>query len=298
MTTFHSGLVAIVGRPNTGKSTLLNRLVGEHVSITSPRAQTTRFRILGIHTTDRSQVVYVDTPGLHPPAGRPLGRYMNRIASGSLEGIDAVILVIEATGWQAGDDYPLSLLTSMKCPVVLVINKIDLLKRREQLLPLLSSTSEKMTFADIVPVSARKGTSLADLERILIKHLPEQGPLYAPDQLTDKSEAFLAAELIREQIFRGFSQEIPYDTAVRIERFHRVKGIIHIDAAIVVRKEGQKIILIGHGGERLKKTGTQARLAIQKLLGRRVHLKLWIKVRRGWAENERELRSLGYAEGG
>lgn len=298
MNEFRSGMVAIVGRPNTGKSTLLNRLVGEHVSITSSRAQTTRFRVLGIHTTDRAQIVYVDTPGLHPPSGRPLSRYMNRIATGSLEGVDAVMLVVEATGWARGDDYPLERLAGLQLPVVLVVNKIDLLKRREELLPFLKTCSEKMTFAEIVPVSARKGTHLTELEQTLIKYLPAQGPLYAPEQLTDKSEAFLAAELIREQIFRGFGQEIPYDAAVRIERFRRVRGVLHVDATILVQKEGQKVILIGKGGERLKKAGQQARLAMQKVLGRRVHLELWVKVRRGWAESERELRSLGYAEDG
>jgi GTP-binding protein Era len=208
------------------------------------------------------------------------------------------MLVVEATGWARGDDYPLERLAGLQLPVVLVVNKIDLLKRREELLPFLKTCSEKMTFAEIVPVSARKGTHLTELEQTLIKYLPAQGPLYAPEQLTDKSEAFLAAELIREQIFRGFGQEIPYDAAVRIERFRRVRGVLHVDATILVQKEGQKVILIGKGGERLKKAGQQARLAMQKVLGRRVHLELWVKVRRGWAESERELRSLGYAEDG
>jgi GTP-binding protein Era len=298
MTAFRSGVVAIVGRPNTGKSTLLNRLVGQHVSITSHRAQTTRFRILGINTMAHAQVVYVDTPGLHPPAGRHLSRYMNRIAAGSLEGVDGVILVIESSGWQEGDEYPLELLRRQSRPVILAINKIDIIRDRDSLLPLLRESSGKMNFAEYVPISALKGAGVADLERAVIKHLPEQGPIYAADQLTDKSEAFLAAELVREQIFRGFGHEVPYDAAVLIERFHRTRGMLHVAATIVVEKEGQKAILIGRGGERLKGVGQRARLAMQKLFGRKVHLELWVKVRKGWSESERELRSLGYAEEG
>jgi GTP-binding protein Era len=296
MTTFRSGVVAIVGRPNTGKSTLLNRLVGQHVSITSHRAQTTRFRILGINTTGHAQVVYVDTPGLHPPAGRRLNRYMNRIAAGSLEGVDCVILVIESVGWKEGDEYPLDLLRRQGCPVILAINKIDRIRNREQLLPLLQESSGKMNFAEYVPISALKGAGVAELEQAVIRHLPEQGPIYAADQLTDKNEAFLAAELVREQIFRGFGHEVPYDAAVLIDRFHRKRGLLHVAATIVVEKEGQKAILIGRGGERLKGVGQRARLAMQKLFRRKVHLELWVKVRKGWAESERELRGLGYAE--
>jgi GTP-binding protein Era len=223
---------------------------------------------------------------------------MNRIATGSLEGVDGVILVIESSGWQEGDEYPLELLRRRGCPVVLAINKIDVIRNRDSLLPLLQESSGKMNFAEYVPVSAIKGTGVADLEQAVIKHLPEQGPIYAADQLTDKSEAFLAAELVREQIFRGFGHEVPYDAAVLIERFHRVRGMLHVAATIVVEKEGQKAILIGRGGERLKGVGQRARLAMQKLFGRKVHLELWVKVRKGWSESERELRGLGYAEEG
>jgi GTP-binding protein Era len=293
-----SGWVAVLGRPNTGKSTLVNKLAGAHISITSRRPQTTRFRILGVHSRPGAQIVYVDTPGLHPPAAHELSRYLNRVATGSLEGVDAAILLIDAAGWHRGDDYPLAQLRAAGCPVVLAINKIDRLRHRNDLLPLIESCARHHDFAAIVPVSALKGENLEALEQALLPHLPEQDPIYPPDTLTDKSERFLAAELIREQIFRGFSQEVPYDTAVHIERFRRQRGGAHVEATILVSKEGQKAILIGQGGSRLKEIGTRARKAMQTLFGFPVHLDLWVKVKRGWADDARELRGLGYTDKG
>lgn len=292
----HCGIVALVGRPNVGKSTLLNRLVGERLSITSQRPQTTRHRILGIRTRERSQIVYVDAPGLQRDVRTPLNRYMNRVARGSLEGVDCILLVIDAQGWVEADNYPLQLVRELRCPVILVINKIDRLATRSALLPLIDSLRHKMGFAEIVPVSALKGTNVSDLENAILRHLPVQPPLYAAEQLTDKSERFLAAEFIREQVFRGFGQEVPYSTTVRIDQFRHSRGTRHIEATIFVEKEGQKGILIGKGGERLKAIGTRARSAMQKQFGGKVHLQLWVKVKRGWSESEQALKALGYTE--
>jgi GTP-binding protein Era len=295
---FRSGLVTLAGRPNTGKSTLLNRLVGSHISITATRPQVTRTRILGIKTTDDAQFVFVDTPGLHPPKGRTLNRAMNRVATGSLEGVDVIVLVIEAGGWTEADGYPLARVRGQGCPVILAINKVDQVKDRDSLLPLIAKSAKKMEFAEIVPVSALKGSNVPALAQAIRKYLPEQGPIYDPEQLTDRSERFLAAELVREQVFRGTGQEVPYDAAVRIEQFERRKGMLRIAATIIVEKDGQKGIVIGKNGERLKAIGQKARLAMQKLFGQKVHLELWVKVRRGWAESEAELKRLGYAEEG
>ncbi len=298
MSRHRSGLVAILGRPNTGKSTLVNKLAGAHISITSRRAQTTRFRVLGIHTRPDAQIVYVDTPGLHPPAGHELSRYLNRVAKGSAEGVDAAVLLIDAAGWRADDDYVLDELRRAGCPVVLAINKIDRTRNRGELLPMLESCARRHDFAAIVPISALKDENLEALEKALLPLLPVQEPIYPVDTLTDKSERFMAAEFIREQIFRSIGQEVPYDTAVHIERFRRQRGGAHIEATILVSKEGQKAILIGKGGAQMKVIGQRARQAMQTLFGFPVHLDLWVKVKRGWSDSARELRSLGYADEG
>ncbi|MEK7816312.1 MAG: GTPase Era [Pseudomonadota bacterium] len=294
MTDYRCGMVTLVGRPNVGKSTLLNRLVGTKVSITSPRPQTTRHRLLGIKTDAAAQIIYVDTPGLHPAQGSRLGQHMNRAARGSLEGVDVVMLVITADGWTAADEYPLTLVTGLALPVVLVINKIDLLQDRATLLPLIEASSARFGFAEIVPVAARRGDNVDTLERALIKYLPAQPPIYPADQITDRSERFLAAELVREQVFRCFGQEVPYAVAVQIEKFQRGKSALHIAATLWVEKEGQKAILIGTGGAQMKTVGTRARLAMQKTFGGKVHLELWVKVRERWSDDERALRTLGY----
>jgi GTP-binding protein Era len=290
------GLVTLTGRPNVGKSTLLNRLVGQKISITSARAQTTRHRLLGIRTTEDAQAVYVDTPGLHTDNKGVMNRHLNRVAGASLQGVDCIVLLIAASGWTKEDDYPLQLLAKQDIPVILAINKMDQLKDRGRLLPLMEQAGHKMEFADIVPVSARTGTNVDDLERTIFKYLPEQPPLYPADQVTDRGGRFLAAELVREQIFRSFQQEVPYATAVSIEQFKRIKGALYVEATIWVEKEGQKPILIGKDGQRLKAVGSRARLAMQKLFAKKVHLDLWVKVREGWSDNERLLRSLGYTD--
>ncbi len=293
---FRSGLVTLVGRPNVGKSTLLNQLVGKHLSISSRRPQTTRHRILGIKTLADAQIVYVDTPGLHPETAKPLNRYMNRVARASLEGVDCVVLVISAGGWKADDEYPLATVRSLDQPVVLAINKIDRLTGRAELLPLISRLRSKMDFAAIVPLSAKSGENVSELERAVREHLPEQPPIYPLDQVTDRSDTELAGEIVREQIFRRYGQEVPYASAVQVERLRRVKGVLEIDAVIWVEKEGQKAILVGKGGEALKAVGREARLVMQRLFGCKVRLGLWVKVRADWSASERSLQALGYRE--
>ncbi len=291
-----SGLVTLIGRPNVGKSTLLNALVGQKVSITSRKPQTTRHRIMGVSTKERCQIVYVDTPGLHLGKGKIINRYMNRAASGALQGVDCIVMLIAATGWQEADERVLELLRNQEVPVVLAINKMDLLKRREDLLPFIEESQTRFEFSAIVPVSAVKRTNLDQLEMVLLQQLPEQPPLFPADQLTDRSEKFMAAELVREQLFRSLGQEIPYSIAVEIEKFKIEKKILHISALIWVEKTGQKAIIIGKGGQRLKQVGIAARKEMESFFDKKVNLGLWVKVREGWSDNERALRSLGYAD--
>lgn len=293
---FRSGFIGLLGRPNVGKSTLLNRLVGTKLSITSARPQTTRHRLLGIKTTADAQLIYVDTPGLHPVAGRQINRYMNRVARHSVEIADCVVMVITADGWRAGDDTVLALAKQLTQPVVLVVNKIDRCKDRRELLPLIQTASARMPFAEIVPISAKSGDNVAELESVFAMYLPERPALYPEDQLTDRSERFMAGEFVREQIFRGYGQEIPYAASVEIERFAEFNHALVIEALVWVEKEGHKAILIGKGGARLKQSGERARLAMKRFYGRKVHLKIWVKVRKGWSDDERALRRLGYVE--
>lgn len=293
---YRSGLVTLIGRPNVGKSTLVNHLVGTKVSITSRRPQTTRHRILGIKTSANAQIVFVDTPGVDAGAGGRMDRRMRRLASGSVEGVDIVALVIGAEGWRPEDEPALALALRAYAPVVLVINKIDKRKDRSQLLPLIEQCAAKADFAAIVPVSARTGANLDDLARALTERLPQQPPIYPVDRVTDRDEGFLAAELVREQVFNAAGQEVPYVTTVQVERYKRVKGMLRVDAVIWVEKEGQKAILIGKDGTRLKHMGMRARIAMEKRFGQRVYLNLWVKVRAGWSEDAAALRHFGYEE--
>jgi len=291
-----SGFVALIGRPNVGKSTLLNRLVGRKLSITSRRPQTTRHRILGIKTAGATQTIYVDTPGIHEGGGSLMNRVLNRAARAGLAGVDCVVLVIAAPRWAEEDEPVLALLRDLQCPVILAINKIDKFKDRSRLLALIEAVRAKMDFAEIVPLSALTGLNLADLETGIMRYLPTHPAFYPADQLSDRGERFQAAELIREQIFRGFGQELPYATAVEIEQFKREPKLLRIEAVIWVEKAGQKAIIIGKGGERLKAIGQHARLEMQKLFGSKIYLGLWVKVRAGWSDDARVLRSLGYTE--
>ncbi len=293
---FRSGFVAIVGRPNVGKSTLMNHILGQKISITSSKPQTTRHRILGIKTTAASQVIYVDTPGVHLNARKAMNRYMNRAATTSLEEVELILFLVEANAWTEEDDNVLKRLKEVKAPVILVVNKVDRVKDKEELLPVLQELSQKMEFASVIPLSALKGSNVEGLEREVYERLPESAPMFPEDYVTDRSERFLAAELIREKLMRGLGKELPYATTVEIESFKEEDGILRIHGLIWVERQSQKRIVIGKGGEKLKEVGKQARLDMQKLFGSKVFLQLWVKVKEGWSDNERILNSLGYKD--
>jgi GTP-binding protein Era len=293
---YRCGFVALVGRPNVGKSTIVNRLVGQKVSITSQRPQTTRHRILGIKTDEQAQIVFVDTPGLHARQARAMNRYLNRAALDSLRDVDVVVFVVEGTRWQEDDDWVLEKLEHLSCPVILAINKIDRVADKTDLLPQLEVLAGKREFAELIPVCAKNGDHLRQLEVAVRDRLPESPPYYSEDQVTDRSERFLAAELVREKLFRKLGEEIPYGLTVEIERFSTEKKILQIYALIWVEKESHKPIVIGNKGERLKEVGSEAREDMQRVFGQRVFLQLWVKVKEGWADDERALRSLGYNE--
>ncbi len=288
------GHVAIVGRPNVGKSTLLNHLIGQKLSITSRRPQTTRHQVLGICTAGAVQTIYVDTPGIHKAATRAINRYMNRAAVSVLDDVDVVIFVVDALKWTEDDALVLERLEKTPVPVILAVNKIDELADKAVLLPHLQWLGQQRAFAEIVPISAKGGHNVDTLARLVAARLPQRPHVFGPDELTDRTQRFLASELIREKVMRQLGDEIPYQLAVEIEQFREEPGLYRIHAAILVEKDGQKAIVIGRGGERLKNIGTQARLDMEKLFGCKVMLELWVKVRGGWADDERALKSLGY----
>ncbi|HNE25655.1 MAG TPA: GTPase Era [Pseudomonadales bacterium] len=287
------GMVAVVGRPNVGKSTLLNHLVGQKLCITSRKPQTTRHLILGIKSTENCQIIFVDTPGMHKGGKHAMNQRMNKSAAAVLHDVDIVLWVVDRSVWTEEDEQVLQRLTATECPVILAINKTDKVEEKASLLPVISRYVELRSFLAVIPVSALQGTGLDVLEDVIAKHLPVSDFIYPEDQLTDKSERFFAAEIVREKIIRQLGEELPYQTAVEIEQFVDDAGLLRIAALIIVEKEGQKKIVIGDGGERLKKIGQQARLDMEKMFGAKVMLKLWVKVRRGWADNERALNSLG-----
>ena len=295
-TIHHSGFVSIVGRPNVGKSTLMNHILGQKISITSNKPQTTRHRILGIKTEQGYQVVYIDTPGLHLNPKTAMNRYMNRAASSGMDAVDLVLFVVEVNHWTDEDENVLTRLQQQSTPVVLVVNKVDHLKDKEQLLPLLQALAAKMDFAAVVPLSALKGKNVAELEKLVYQALPEGGEIFPEDYITDRSERFLAAELVREKLIRSLGQELPYATTVEIEQFKEDNGLLRISALIWVERASQKKIVIGKGGERLKQVGQQARIDMEKLFGQKVFLQCWVKVKEGWSDNERLLTSLGYRD--
>ena len=291
-----TGYVAIVGRPNVGKSTLLNHLVGQKISITSSRAQTTRHRITGILTVEQGQLIFVDTPGFQLKHVNALNRAMNRSVRSSLSEVDAVLFVIEALQFDARDEKVLELLPSEK-PVFLVINKIDRLADKARLLPFMAEMAEKFPFKAIVPLSAEKEMQLDELVKAVLPTLPEGEPIFGEDEITEKSERFLAAELVREKLFRLLGEEIPYSTAVEIEQFKVEGNLRRIHALILVDKPGQKAIVIGRGGEKLKTIASRARSDMEKLFGGKVFLEVWVKTKSGWLDDERAIKSLGYEEG-
>ncbi|TAK73035.1 MAG: GTPase Era [Gammaproteobacteria bacterium] len=290
-----SGYVAIVGRPNVGKSTLLNALLGEKVSITSPKPQTTRWQILGIKTRGEAQLIYIDTPGLHREEKRAMNRYLNRIASATILEADVIVFMIDATRWGGEDEMVLKKLQQTDKPIILAINKIDLLVDKAALLPLIDKLKNKLPFAHVIPISALKEDNIEHLEAEIAQLLPE-GPAFFPeDQLTDKSVRFQVAEIIREKLIQATEEELPYTTTVEIEQFTEGEKLTEIGAVIWVERQGQKIIIIGKKGARLKKIGTQARREIEKLLdNKKVFLRLWVKVKADWTDDERAMRSLGY----
>ena len=291
---FRCGYIALVGKPNVGKSTLLNRILGQKISITSRRPQTTRHRVLGIKTLPHAQLIYVDTPGIHDFNGRAMNRHMNRTASSVLSDVDVVVFLVDGLHWTGDDDLVLKKLGHISCPVILAVNKIDLLDKREALLPGLQALAEKFSFKEIIPVSARKGDNVVALESCIEALLPEAQPLFPEDQVTDRSVRFLAAELVREKLFRKLGRELPYGLTVQIERYRNEPGITHIHALIWVERGSQKNIVIGKGGRVLKEVGREARQDIEELIGNKVNLKLWVKIKEGWADDERALQSLGY----
>jgi GTP-binding protein Era len=293
---FRSGFVAIIGRPNVGKSTLMNHILGQKISITSSKPQTTRHRILGIKTTDESQVIYVDTPGVHLNAKKAMNRYMNRTATSSFEEVELILFLVEAGTWTEEDENVLQRLKTVKAPVVLLANKIDRIKDKEELFPVLQELSAKMDFVSVIPLSALKGSNIKALEKLVYQQLPVAPPMFPEDYVTDRSERFLAAELIREKLMRGLGKELPYSTAVEIESFKEEKGMLRIHALIWVERQSQKRIVIGKGGEKLKEVGKQSRLDMERLFGNKVFLQMWVKVKEGWSDNERILNSLGYKD--
>ncbi|MTC36072.1 GTPase Era [Providencia alcalifaciens] len=293
----HCGFVAIVGRPNVGKSTLLNQLLGQKVSITSRKPQTTRHRIMGIHTEDNYQIIYVDTPGLHIEEKRAINRLMNRAASSSIGDVELVIFVVEGTHWTPDDEMVLNKLSSLRCPVILAINKIDNVVDKTSLLPHIGMISQKMNFLDVVPISAEKGTGVDTIANIVKQHIPEAIHHFPEDYITDRSQRFMASEIIREKLMRFLGDELPYSVTVEIEQFKVMdKGGYHINGLILVEREGQKKMVIGNKGSKLKTIGTEARIDMERLFETKVHLELWVKVKSGWADDERALRSLGYVD--
>lgn len=289
---FRAGLIAIVGRPNVGKSTLLNRLVGQKISITSHKPQTTRHRINGILTHEDAQYVFVDTPGFQTQYHNALNRAMNRSVVQSLQDVDAVLLVIDALQFNGRDRGVLKLLSSH--PTLLVINKIDKLADKKQLLPFIEKVSKEHHFAAIVPVSAQKNLQLKELLQTVREFLPENPQLYPDDEITDRNERFLAAELIREKVFWLLGEEVPYAVSVVVDDFVFEQGLRRIQASIIIDKPSQKAIIIGAKGEKLKAIATQARQDMEKLFGGKVFLQVWVKVKSGWADDARVLKKLGY----
>ena len=293
----YCGFVAIVGRPNVGKSTLLNELLGQKISITSRKPQTTRHRIMGIHTEGPYQAIYVDTPGLHMEEKRAINRLMNRAASSSIGDVELVIFVVEGTHWTPDDEMVVNKLRDIKAPVLLAINKIDNVTDKSKLLPHLQFLSEQMNFIDIVPMSAEKRINVDTIASIVRKHLPEAIHHFPEDYITDRSQRFMASEIIREKLMRFLGEELPYSVTVEIERFvSNERGGYDINGLILVEREGQKKMVIGNKGSKIKTIGIESRQDMENMFEAKVHLELWVKVKSGWADDERALRSLGYTD--
>jgi len=291
------GLVAIVGRPNVGKSTLINALLGQKVSITSRKAQTTRHRILGIDTDGDYQTVFVDTPGLHIEEKRAINRLMNRAASSSINDVEMIVFVVEGTNWNDDDEMVLKKFQYLKCPVILAVNKVDNVEDKELLLPHLQKIGKLYDFAHILPMSAKSGDNVEKIREWAKAVLPESEFYFPEDYITDRSSRFMASEIVREKLMRFLGDELPYSVTVEIEQFkQKANGLLHINALILVERDGQKRMVIGNKGEKLKAIGKQARLDMEELFDSKVFLEIWVKVKSGWADDDRALRSLGYGD--
>lgn len=290
------GYVAIVGRPNVGKSTLLNHILGQKLAITSRKPQTTRHTMLGIKTEGDNQAVYVDTPGLHKENEKALNRYMNKTATNALRDVDVVVFVVDRNRWTEEDELVLGKVKLSKEPVIVAVNKIDRLEDKKELLPHLEWLHAQLPDAQIVPISSLHSQNLETLEKLINQCLPEGEHFYPEDQLTDRSSRFLAAEIVREKITRQLGAELPYQVNVEVEQFKQQGAVLHIHALILVERDGQKKILIGDKGERIKRIGQEARIDMETLFDSKVMLNLWVKVKRGWSDDERAMRSLGYLE--
>lgn len=290
------GFVAIVGRPNVGKSTLLNRLLGQKISITSKKPQTTRHQIVGIKTESHYQIVFVDTPGLHRKEKTALNRALNKASGSALRDADIIVVLVDRNRWSDEDEFVISKLASSRAVKLLALNKIDAMESKNDLLPAIAKIQSICKFAEVVPVSALDGTNLDTLERLLVDRLPASGFLFPEDQVTNRSERFMAMEIIREKLMRQLGSELPYDIAVAIEQFREEEGLIRIHGLILVDRESQKKIVIGRHGAKLKRVGTDARKDMEKLFDNKVMLELWVKVKSGWSDDERALQSLGYSE--
>ena len=291
---FKSGFVAVIGRPNVGKSTIVNEFMGQKLTITSPKPQTTRHRIHAIDTTKDHQIVFVDTPGIHISRKKAINSYMNRAASSSLKDVDVILWLVEAGLWTKEDDRVLEHVSSLDCPVILVINKIDKLKHPDMLLPYLQDMSVKYNADEVYPLSAFKKNDVSKLKSMILKYLPVQSMIFDPDFITDRSEKFIVAEFIREKLMRHLSDELPYDLTVEIEKYELDGELQRVSAKIFVDKTSQKNIVIGKNGEMLKRIGTEARKSIEGFLEKKVFLQLWVKVSAGWSDDKKSLSSLGY----
>jgi len=291
------GYVALIGRPNVGKSTLMNHMLGQKISITSRKPQTTRHRILGIDTTDAGQIIYMDTPGMHKVEKKALNRYLNKTADTTLLGVDVVVWLIDGLSWHEYDEVIFKKLERAGLPVVLAVNKVDKVKDKDAILAFFAEARKRYPFEEMLPISALKGTNLDVMEKVLHNLLPEGELIYPKDQITDRPERFMAAEIVREKLTRRLGDELPYSLTVEIERYEEQKKITKIYAIIWVERDTQKNIVIGKQGELLKKVGTDARVDIETLIGQKVYLQLWVKVKKGWANSERALQSLGFMDG-
>jgi GTPase len=291
------GFVALIGRPNVGKSTLMNHLLKQKISITSRKPQTTRHRILGINTTEAGQAIYMDTPGMHNNEKRALNRYLNRTAETTLLGVDVIVWLIDGLSWHEYDEVIFKKLEQAGLPVILAVNKVDKVKDKDAILAFFAEARHRFPFEHLIPISALKRTNLDQLESLIMTLLPVSDLIYPEDQITDRPERFLAAEIVREKLTRRLGDELPYALTVEMERYEELPGITKIYAIIWIERLSQKNIVIGKEGEMLKKVGTDARFDIEKLIGQKVYLQLWVKVKKNWSDNERAMQSLGFNDG-